>query len=123
MQCTSSAAGTRFDQLPRMIRPVIRYQGTLYRPPSEAESLIVQATIGCSYNECTFCGMYRGKRFGVRPLPEFEAEIDWFRSRFDSDSIRKVFLADGDVLLAKSNFLLALLERLRRAFPLLRRVS
>ena len=60
--------------------PVIRYEGTLYRPPSEANSLILQATIGCSYNECTFCGMYREKRFRVRPLAERALQID---PRFD----------------------------------------
>ena len=101
---------------------MIRYEGTLYRPPSEAESLILQATIGCSYNECSFCGMYRAKRFRVRPLAELEAEIEWVR-RHSSEPVRKVFLADGDALVAKASFLEALLERLRAAFPDLRRVS
>jgi len=101
---------------------VIRYQGTLYRPPSEAHSLILQATLGCSYNECTFCGMYRDKRFRVRPLGELEAEIEWVRDQVH-EPVRKVFLADGDALMAKASFLRALLERLRAAFPELRRVS
>lgn len=101
---------------------MIRYQGTLYRPPSEAHSLILQATIGCSYNECTFCGMYRDKRFRVRPLPELEAEIEWARVAY-GEQVRKVFLADGDALVAKAPFLASLLERLRAAFPNLRRVS
>lgn len=101
---------------------MIRYEGTLYRPPSEAESLLLQATIGCSYNECTFCGMYRDKRFRVRPLAELEAEIEWARERL-GERVRKVFLADGDALVAKTAFLATLLERLRAAFPNLRRVS
>ena len=101
---------------------MIRYEGTLYRPPSEADSLILQATIGCSYNECAFCGMYRQKRFRVRPLAELEAEIAWARDTL-GDSVRKVFLADGDALVAKASFLGALLGRLREAFPNLRRVS
>ncbi|NOT28813.1 MAG: radical SAM protein [Planctomycetes bacterium] len=100
----------------------MRYEGTLYRPPSEARSLILQATIGCSYNECTFCGMYRDKRFRVRPLAELEAEIEWAREQFGPE-VRKVFLAAGDALVAKASFLAALLERLRAAFPNLRRVS
>ena len=102
--------------------PVIRYEGTLYRPPSEAHSLILQATLGCSYNECTFCGMYREKRFRVRPLAELEPEIEFARARAGAE-VRKVFLADGDALIAKAAFLEALLVRLRAAFPNLRRVS
>lgn len=101
---------------------MIRYEGTLYRPPSEAHSLILQATIGCSYNECSFCGMYRDKRFRVRPLAELEAEIAWARDHLGPE-VRKVFLADGDALVAKASFLRVVLERLRAAFPALRRVS
>ncbi len=102
---------------------MIRYEGTLYRPPSEADSLILQATIGCSYNECSFCGMYRDKRFRVRPLPELRAEIAWAREQLGADEVRKVFLADGDALVAKASFLGAILADLRAAFPNLRRVS
>jgi radical SAM superfamily enzyme YgiQ (UPF0313 family) len=101
---------------------MLRYEGTLYRPPSEAESLILQATIGCSYNECAFCAMYRDKRFRVRKLEELRAEIEWVASRAAAD-VRKVFLADGDALVAKSSFLLELLGLLREAFPKLQRVS
>jgi radical SAM superfamily enzyme YgiQ (UPF0313 family) len=100
---------------------VIRHEGKLYRPPSEADSLILQATIGCSYNRCAFCAMYREKRFRVRKLDELEAEIDSVAAH--APLVRKVFLADGDALVAKSPFLLALLAKLRSAFPSLRRVS
>ena len=100
----------------------IRYQGTLYRPPSEADSLILQATIGCSYNQCTFCGMYRDKRFRVRPLDELRDEIGWARDHLGLE-VRKVFLADGDALVAKASFLERVLGELRTAFPNLRRVS
>lgn len=100
---------------------MIRYEGTLYRPPSEAHSLILQATIGCSYNRCTFCGMYREKRFRVRPLDELRREIGWAASALGP--VRKVFLADGDALVAKASHLEALLRDLRAAFPDLARVS
>ena len=100
---------------------MISYEGTLYRPPSEAASLILQATLGCSYNRCTFCGMYRDKRFRVRPLEELREEIR--RARDHAGPVRKVFLADGDALVAKASFLEALLLELREAFPGLRRVS
>jgi radical SAM superfamily enzyme YgiQ (UPF0313 family) len=100
---------------------VIRHEGKLYRPPSEADSLILQATIGCSYNRCAFCAMYREKRFRVRKLEELEAEID--SVAVHAALVRKVFLADGDALIAKSSFLLALLAKLRATFPALRRVS
>ena len=105
------------------IAAVIRYEGTIYRPPSEARSLILQATIGCSFNECAFCGMYRDKRFRVRPLDELLSEVAWAREHLGADDVRKVFLADGDALVAKAAFLRKLLDALRAAFPNLRRVS
>lgn len=102
---------------------MLHYEGRLYRPPSEADSLILQATIGCSYNECTFCGMYRDKRFRVRRLEELEAEIAWAGEHLGPGRVHKVFLADGDALVAKKSFLRAILERLNETFPALRRVS
>lgn len=105
---------------------MIEYEGTLYRPPSEAGSLILQATIGCSYNRCTFCAMYRDKRFRVRKIEELEQEIEWARAASHAPGgtdVRKVFLADGDALVARPSYLLAILDRLRAAFPGLRRVS
>lgn len=100
---------------------MIHYEERLYRPPSEADSLILQATIGCSYNECAFCGMYRNKRFRVRPLDELKAEIRWAAENLGD--VRKVFLADGDALVAKTHFLQAILSELDAHFPDLRRVS
>jgi radical SAM superfamily enzyme YgiQ (UPF0313 family) len=105
---------------------VIQYEGTLYRPPSEANSLILQATIGCSYNRCTFCAMYRDKRFRVRPMAELVEEIEAVAASVErgaSGEVTKVFLADGDALVAKSRFLEELLDRLNGAFPNLRRIS
>ena len=100
---------------------MLHYEGTLYRPPSEADSLILQATIGCSWNRCTFCAMYREKKFRVRKLDELQAEIDWVRKQ--GLVPRKVFLADGDALMARASFLGDLLDRLHAAWPELRRVS
>ena len=100
---------------------MIQYEGKLFRPPSEANSLILQATIGCSYNLCTFCAMYRDKRFRVRPIDELQAEIDWAAAHLGR--VDKIFLADGDALVAKHSFLAELLDRLNAAFPDLRRVS
>jgi radical SAM superfamily enzyme YgiQ (UPF0313 family) len=99
----------------------LEYQGRVYRPPSEAESLILQATLGCSYNQCTFCGMYRDKPFRVRPFEELRDEIH--EARRVLGPVRKVFLADGDALVAKAPFLMRILEELKDAFPGLRRVS
>lgn len=100
---------------------MITYDEPVYRPPSEAGSFILQATLGCSWNRCTFCAMYRDKRFRVRKIDDLQQEIDWYASRFPAP--RKVFLADGDALVAKRAFLAELLDRLRAAWPDLRRVS
>ena len=100
---------------------MLKYEGTLYRPPSEADSLILQATIGCSWNRCSFCAMYRDKKFRVRPLEELKAEIARVDDAFGAPA--KVFLADGDALIAKASFLEALLDHLRATWPSLRRVS
>lgn len=100
----------------------MRYEGKLYRPPSEADAFIVQATIGCSYNHCTYCDMYREKEFRVRPLDETLADLDAAGSAF-GDDVQKLFVADGDALTLKTDHWLAILERARQRFPNLRRAS
>jgi len=100
---------------------MIQYQGRVYRPPSEADSLILQATLGCSYNDCTFCGMYRDKPFRVRKVEELAQEIAWAQDAIGD--VRKVFLADGDALIAKASYLKEVTELCYAAFPNLRRVS
>jgi len=98
------------------------YDEPLFRPPSEAHSLIFQITLGCSQNTCTFCGMYKGKSFRLRPVDEILAEI----ARVPENHrryIQRVFLADGDALVYPQTGLLAILEALAAAFPGLTQVA
>lgn len=98
------------------------YDEPLFRPPSEAASLIFQITIGCSQNRCKFCGMYKMKRFRFRPLDEVSAEIRSIPARYRAD-VRRVFLADGDALIYPQQGLEAILELLAGTFPALTRVG
>jgi radical SAM superfamily enzyme YgiQ (UPF0313 family) len=100
----------------------MRYEGTLYRPPSEADAYILQATVGCSWNACVYCDMYREKTFRVRELAESLEDIALARARFGT-RVRKVFVADGDALILPMDHWLPILEALRSAFPHLERVS
>ena len=100
---------------------MIRYDLPVYRPPSEARSLILQATIGCSHNRCAFCVSYQGKRFRARPEAELFADIEW--AERELPHARRVFLADGDAFVLSTNRLLRILERLYAAFPRLERVT
>lgn len=99
-----------------------QYIEPLFRPPSESRSLIFQITVGCSQNQCRFCGMYKGKSFYVRPLQEILAEIagipEGYRSRVD-----RVFLADGDAVVYPFDALCSILDALASTFPGLTRVS
>jgi radical SAM superfamily enzyme YgiQ (UPF0313 family) len=99
----------------------MRYEGTLYRPPSEARSYILQATIGCSHNLCTYCAMYREKRFRIRDLGEVLEDISEAGRAYPGTS--RVFVADGDALVLDTETWLAILRGLNGAFPHLRRVS
>jgi hypothetical protein len=101
--------------------PILRYDQPLYRPPSEGRNLIIQATIGCSFNRCTFCSMYKTKTFRPRPLADVFADID-AAARCWPDASR-VFLADGDALVLPTDDLAAILDRLAAALPRLERVS
>src|SRR5260221_1850029 len=100
----------------------MRYEGKLYRPPSEADAYILQATIGCSWNHCTYCDMYRDKTFRVRDLKDTLDDLDQASRRF-SDRVEKVFVADGDALVLPMDHWMPILERARSVFPNLRRVS
>jgi len=100
----------------------VRYDEPLFRPPSEAESFILQATLGCSWNACTYCAMYRAKRYGVRPLQHVLAEISEAGARWAQD-VRHVFVADGDPLGMDLEHWEAILLALAASFPRLRRVS
>ena len=100
----------------------MRYEGKLYRPPSEADGLIVQATIGCSWNHCTYCDMYRDKTFRVRDLAATLEDLD-LAGRVHADDVEKLFVADGDALMLPMDHWRAILERARSVLPRLRRVS
>jgi radical SAM superfamily enzyme YgiQ (UPF0313 family) len=99
----------------------MHYEGTIYRPPSEARSFILQATIGCSHNLCTYCDMYRDKQFRERGLNEILADIH--EGGLTYPEVSKVFVADGDALVMEFSDWKEILLSLRAAFPNLRRVS
>jgi len=99
-----------------------RYEGGVFRPPSEAGSLIIQVMYGCSYNECTFCGMYADKRFRVRPSAEVEEDVKGLVPGI-KQSVTRVFLADGDALALPGRSMLRTLDLLGAELPRLQRVS
>jgi radical SAM superfamily enzyme YgiQ (UPF0313 family) len=99
-----------------------RYEGSVYRPPSEAGSLILQVMYGCSYGECTFCGMYADKRFRVRPFAEIKEDVCHLAPALKAQ-IGRVFLADGDALALSARSMLRILDLLTAELPSLERVS
>lgn len=99
----------------------MNYSYPLYRPPSEANSLIFQITEGCSFNRCSFCSMYREKTFREKPLDEVLSDIRLIAPPYANT--RRVFLADGDALYHSTDTLIEILEALYDSFPLLERVS
>ncbi len=100
----------------------MRYEGRLYRPPSEADSLIVQATIGCSWNHCTYCDMYSDKTYRVRDAAEVREDLERAAAAF-GDDVEKLFVADGDALAMPMESWRSLLTTARAELPRLRRVS
>ena len=97
------------------------YEGVIYRPPVEANSLIVQLTIGCSHNKCTFCSMYRDEQFRIKPLQRVLDDFAYARKYLPY--IPSVFLADGDALICKTSDLLAVLDYIRKYIPESERVT
>jgi radical SAM superfamily enzyme YgiQ (UPF0313 family) len=100
----------------------VHYEEPLYRPPSEARSLIFQVTIGCARNTCTFCSMYKDKRFRIRPMDEIERDI-WEAAARYGNQVRRIFLADGDALILPTDQLLRILDVLQNAFPVAERIT
>lgn len=100
---------------------MIDYSFPLYRPPAEADNIIIQATLGCSHNRCSFCTMYKSKRYTIRPLNEVQCEIEALVQAYPNAN--KVFLADGDALALQTDHLAKLLRLLKTSFPRLSRVS
>lgn len=100
---------------------MIEYEGRVFRPPSEAYSLIVQVTIGCSHNKCTFCDMYKEKRFRVRPIEDVKADFDEARRQYRQ--VDRIFLADGDALMCRAEHMADILRYIRQVFPECERVT
>jgi hypothetical protein len=100
---------------------MLDYDPPLWRPPAEADSLILQATLGCSWNRCSFCSMYRAKHFTVRPLEAVFADVD--RLARDWPAARRIFLADGDALVLPTDHLLRIIDYLQQRLPRLARIS
>jgi radical SAM superfamily enzyme YgiQ (UPF0313 family) len=99
----------------------MRYEGTIIRPPSEAFSIILQVTVGCSYNKCTFCGAYKDVGFRVKSDEEIAGDLQFAAKNCTRQ--KRVFLADGDALILPQKKLTALLAKIRVSLPAARRVS
>ena len=99
----------------------MRYEGNIYRPFSEANSYLLQCTIGCSHNQCTFCGMYKGVKYRVRDIAEILEDIRMAKDYYGD--VEKVFLCDGDAIAMETDTLLAIITRLYETFPSLRHVG
>jgi len=100
---------------------MLNYDAPLYRPPSEAKSLIFQVTLGCSFNECSFCDMYRSKQYSERPWEEIKLEIEMMAKQLPDTS--RVFLADGDALNLDADYMVKIVKYIFEKFPKLERIS
>lgn len=100
---------------------MLRYEGAVYRPPSEARSLIIQATLGCSHNKCTFCSMYKDKPFRARAFEDVENDLRYARSMYSH--VRRIFLADGDALILSFEKLSRILLCIKELFPECERIG
>ena len=99
----------------------MHYQGTVYRPPSEANSILLQVTTGCSHNKCSFCGMYKDQRFTIKPEDMVLADIDYAATHYPH--ARRLFLCDGDALILAPERLLTILQRVQAKLPNVSRVG
>jgi radical SAM superfamily enzyme YgiQ (UPF0313 family) len=99
----------------------MQYIGSVYRPPSEAYSLIIQVTLGCAHNDCTFCSMFKDKSFSLRKEEDIFRDFEESRRMFRR--VERIFLADGDVLVLKNDKLLRILSKIKTLFPECERVG
>lgn len=97
------------------------YSQPLYRPPSEAWSMIIQVTEGCSHNRCRFCYMYKCKQFRLKSKEEIIEHIEWLKPMYKNPE--RIFLADGNVLCLKTEKILELLHYIKSEFPSVKRIS
>jgi len=100
---------------------MLNYHAPMYRPPSEGKSLIFQVTLGCSFNECSFCDMYRSKEYSERSWDDVKGEIDLMAKQIPDTT--RIFLADGDALNLSTDYMIKIVEYLYKNFPELERVS
>jgi len=100
----------------------MRYEGTIYRPPSESHSLLIQCTIGCPHNRCTFCGMYKDKTFRIRSVADIKEDLIQAREYY-GDEVCSLFLPDGNTILMKTPDLLDVLIFARHLFSKLSRIT
>jgi len=100
----------------------MRYEGMVFRPPSEASSLIIQATVGCPHNKCNFCVMYRGSRFKIRKVTAIKEDLDLALDYY-GDGVRTVFFADGNTIVMRTGQLVEIFNYTRKLFPRLERIT
>jgi radical SAM superfamily enzyme YgiQ (UPF0313 family) len=100
----------------------MRYEGIVYRPPSEAGSLLIQATIGCPHNRCTFCSLYKEKKFRIRPVEEIKADIKAACDYYGA-GVQSIFFPDGNTIVMKTEQLLDIIHYARSCFPYLERIT
>lgn len=100
----------------------MRYEGTVYRPPSEANSLLIQASIGCPHNKCTFCAMYKDTRFRLRPVQEIKEDLAMARDYY-GDIVTSIFFPDGNTIILKTDQLEEIFLYAGQLFPRLQRIT
>ncbi|ACL04704.1 Radical SAM domain protein [Desulfatibacillum aliphaticivorans] len=99
----------------------MKYEGTTYRPPVECDSMLLQVTVGCSHNECTFCNMYRDVKFRVSSMEEIESDLQEARGIYPK--AERVFLVNGDAFVLKADALKAIAEKILEYFPECRNIG
>ncbi|ANQ47734.2 radical SAM protein [Flammeovirga sp. MY04] len=99
----------------------MHYEGKIYRPWIESESLLIQTTIGCTHNTCTFCDMFREKKFRKRKLEDVFKDIEEARTLYSY--VHSIFLTDGNVMVLKTDYLLQVIQKIKETFPELERIA